>query len=613
VAIKLLPLEVSVDKDFAERFRREARAMAKLNQPNIIVVHEFGATSEGHLFFAMEFVEGANLHQMIHGPGLSPAQALEIISSVCDALAYAHGKGVVHRDIKPANVMVSIERQVKVADFGLARLTEPDVAQPRDHTLTGTVMGTPDYMAPEQKRGMNVDHRADIYSLGVMLYEMLCREVPQGIFDPPSARVAGVDARIDQVVVKAMQQQPDRRYQSTQEMKADVSAASTPLAGPSAPRRGGAGAPAPKPGKSKGALYAGLAALAIVVVAAVILWAKTRAVVGPVSAPAMPGKAAGVGSPAAAGPPAVARQVVPARGDARPIPAVLTIATKDAPFVNALDMEFVPVPILGGPTGGQRVLFSVWDARVLDYEAFVKETQRDWPKPDFDQGPTHPAVNVSWDDAQLFCEWLTARDHAAGLLPADWRYRLPSDHEWSCAVEIGAKEDAAELPDAKSGKISDVFPWGRQWPPPKGAGNYAGEELRPALAGGKHPEIKDVIAGYDDGFVNTSPVGSFAANRFGLFDMGGQRLAMVRGLAQQEAGRSCAAWRVVAHLRTQPSAVVAPLSVFARSSLQQFRLPMRCWRLRPLGRRRPRWCRARVPTRQGRPRAGLRCKLLPGA
>jgi serine/threonine protein kinase len=231
VAIKLLPLEVSVDRDFADRFRREARAMAKLQHPNIIDVHDFGTTAEGHLYFVMEYVDGVDLHTMIRGAGLEPAQALEIIGAVCDALAYAHAEGVVHRDIKPANVMVSRKGQVKVADFGLARLTDSG-PEALGHTVTGLVMGTPDYMAPEQKRGMNVDLRADIYSLGVMLYEMLCREVPQGIFDPPSKRVA-VDSRVDQVVIKAMQQQPDRRYQNTQEMKADVTAASTPL--PQAP------------------------------------------------------------------------------------------------------------------------------------------------------------------------------------------------------------------------------------------------------------------------------------------------------------------------------------------------------------------------------------------
>jgi serine/threonine protein kinase/formylglycine-generating enzyme required for sulfatase activity len=200
--------------------------------------------------------------------------------------------------------------------------------------------------------------------------------------------------------------------------------------------------------------------------------------------------------------------------------ATLPKATKEKPFVNTLGMKFVPVPILGGPTGGHRVLFSVWDTRVQDYEVFVKETKREWPKADFPQGPTHPAVMVSWEDAQLFCQWLTVRDQAAGLLPLGWRYRLPSDHEWSCAVEL-AGEDAAKLPAEKNNKIGDAFPWGTPWPPPKGAGNYAGEELRPAQAAGKYTNIKELITGYDDGFVNTSPVGSFAANRFGLFDMGG--------------------------------------------------------------------------------------------
>jgi len=203
-----------------------------------------------------------------------------------------------------------------------------------------------------------------------------------------------------------------------------------------------------------------------------------------------------------------------------PLPSA-DVATKDAPFVNTLGMRFVPVPILGGPTGGQRVLFSVWDTRVQDYEIFSNETKRAWSRVAYPQGPTHPAVNVSWNDAQLFCQWLTAREQAAGKLPVGWGYRLPSDHEWSCAVDIGADEDPAKLPVEKSAKLIDIFPWGAQWPPPPGAGNYAGEELRPAIASGKYKQVSEVIAGYQDGFVETSPVGTFAANRFGLFDMGG--------------------------------------------------------------------------------------------
>lgn len=221
VAIKLLPLEISVDRDFAERFKREARTMAKLNHPNIVSVFDFGTTPEGHLYFVMEFVEGTTLHHLIRTTGLKAAQALEIIVGVCEALNYAHAEGVVHRDVKPANVLVDVRGRVKVTDFGLARLNGPSAAEQAGYTMTGTVLGTPDYMAPEQKRGMHVDHRADIYSLGVMLYEMLCGQVPQGVFDLPS-RLVSVDEAVDQVVVRAMQQEPDRRYQNTADMKHEV-------------------------------------------------------------------------------------------------------------------------------------------------------------------------------------------------------------------------------------------------------------------------------------------------------------------------------------------------------------------------------------------------------
>lgn len=195
-------------------------------------------------------------------------------------------------------------------------------------------------------------------------------------------------------------------------------------------------------------------------------------------------------------------------------------ATKYNPFINTLGMKFVPVPITGGPTDKQRVLFSVWVTRVQDYEVFVKETKREWLKPNFDQGPTHPAANVSWEDATAFCTWLTERERKAGKLSAGEVYRLPSDHEWSCGVGIGDKEDAAKLPSDKSGKINEVFPWGTQWPPPQGAGNYAGEESQSNPAARNSPRANGAIAGYADGFVYTSTVDSFSSNRFGLHDMG---------------------------------------------------------------------------------------------
>ncbi len=221
VAIKLLPLEVSIDRDFGERFVREARTMAKMNHPNIVSVFDFGNTTEGHLYFVMEFVEGTTLHHLIKSVGLKPVQSLELIVGVCEALQYAHSEGVIHRDIKPANILVDMKGRVKVTDFGLARMDTAKSPEQWGQTMTGMVLGTPDYMAPEQKKGIRVDHRADIYSMGVMLYEMLCGEIPAGIFDPPSQRVA-VDERIDQVVIRAMQQEPDRRFTSTGEMQTAV-------------------------------------------------------------------------------------------------------------------------------------------------------------------------------------------------------------------------------------------------------------------------------------------------------------------------------------------------------------------------------------------------------
>ena len=195
----------------------------------------------------------------------------------------------------------------------------------------------------------------------------------------------------------------------------------------------------------------------------------------------------------------------------------LAAATKDKPYVNTLEMRFVPVPIKSGPSKGKRVLFSVWETRVSDYEAFVKAERRDWPKPDFPQEDDHPAVRVSWEDAVAFCEWLTERERKKGKLGPNESYRLPTDHEWSCAVGIGRDEDASQLPTQKNNRLGEVYPWGKQWPPPAGSGNYRGEETRKnPLLDGKEP-----IKGYTDGFDRTAPVGSYELEHNGIKDLSG--------------------------------------------------------------------------------------------
>ena len=222
VALKILPEEFGHDVKFALRFTREARTLAKLSHPNIVCVYEFGNVEDTY-YFLMEYVEGSTLRDVVKARQLAPEQALAIVPHLCDALQYAHDKGVVHRDIKPENILMSVDGLVKIADFGLSRILGNESQQ---HSLTAThqVMGTPRYMAPEQLEGAHsVDHRADIYSLGVVIYEMLTGELPIGRFAAPSQK-AEIDVRLDEVVLRTLEKEPQRRYQRASQIKSDVQA-----------------------------------------------------------------------------------------------------------------------------------------------------------------------------------------------------------------------------------------------------------------------------------------------------------------------------------------------------------------------------------------------------
>src|SRR5262245_55143422 len=224
VALKILPQKMALDPDFQNRFIREAKALGSLNHPNIVAVYDFGAEG-GLFFFAMEFVDGTNLRQVLRDRKLPPEQALKIVPQLCDALEYAHGEGVVHRDIKPENILLDRKGRVKIADFGLAKLVGADVAAANMLTVTNMVMGTPHYMAPEQvENPKGVDHRADIYAIGVVFYEMLTGELPIGRFEMPSKKVQ-IDVRLDDVVLKALEKSPDRRYQNASDIKDAVTKA----------------------------------------------------------------------------------------------------------------------------------------------------------------------------------------------------------------------------------------------------------------------------------------------------------------------------------------------------------------------------------------------------
>jgi len=230
VALKFLPSELTRDEEARARFLREARAAAALNHPNICTVHEIDEV-EGQIFIAMELIEGDDLKARIASGPVAIDEALEIVAQIADGLAEAHGRGIVHRDIKPANIMLAAGSRAKITDFGLARL-----AGSSDLTRTGTTMGTVAYMSPEQARGEDIDHRTDIWSLGVVLYEAAAGKRPfqgdrdQAVFrsilnDEPesvASLVAGAPAEFDGAVSRALAKDPRSRYRHAGDFAEDL-------------------------------------------------------------------------------------------------------------------------------------------------------------------------------------------------------------------------------------------------------------------------------------------------------------------------------------------------------------------------------------------------------
>jgi serine/threonine-protein kinase len=276
IAIKVLHGEHAGEPSFAARFHREAKAASRLNHPNSMQVLDFGAEPDGLLYIAMEYLDGRSLHRLMHDEGrLAPARVADILMQTLAALAVAHDMGVVHRDLKPENIMVLPGTNddgrpcdvVKVCDFGIAKITDSRAYRSEEResaapvTTAGFLVGTPEYMSPEQGRGDRLDARSDLYSLGIVLYEMITGRVPfqaesvigvvlkhiTEVPERPSSRIPGVDARLEEICLRALRKSPDDRFQNAREMRGELRAVLSNGSGPSSGGQVRAEAPATAP------------------------------------------------------------------------------------------------------------------------------------------------------------------------------------------------------------------------------------------------------------------------------------------------------------------------------------------------------------------------------
>ena len=505
-----------------ERFMEEARVLASFKHPNIVEVHQL-VEANGTVYMVMEYIEGESYEDRLRRIGQEPdEQSLRmLLEPILDGLEEVHNAGLLHRDIKPDNILLRRGVQPILLDFGSARKL-------LEGTAVMTSLVTHGYSPIEQYQVKGKQGPwTDIYAMGAVAVRAITGAKPPMSADRMSEDdfvwlsyrgLKDYSPLFLQAIDWSLRVKPAERPQNVAEWRASLgwpikdafrskqlsgTSPFTPGAGENAfvappqepvkagQRQFGRATPAtrqpsdttpqptvasfPRPQKTSASfLKSGKGKMPAVIAGAALLAAATIAggwlMLGSHSSP----------PPSNSAPPSSTQSAAP---DA-PSSAARKPAVQYTPFVNSLGMQFAPVP-------GTNVLFCIWDTRIKDYRAFVQETGRDWHRPDFPQEPDHPAVNVNWEDAKAFCQWLSAKEGR--------EYRLPTDAEWSLAV--GLRDETGATPK-ENDSTSKAYPWGTGWPPPKGAGNYA-----PTMM--------------SDSFEKTSAVGSFAENRFGLYDMSG--------------------------------------------------------------------------------------------
>jgi len=511
----VVPQSTSLQNDWdwaRESFQKEAKVLARFSHPAIVGVHRI-IEANGTAYMVMDYVEGETYEARLRRIGHEPDQAslMAVIGPLLDGLSEVHATGLLHRDIKPENILINRRGQPVLIDFGTARSAV-------GATMTMTMLGTPGYMPIEQSQTKGKKGPwTDIYAIGVMMCRAITGEKPPSATDRimedefqwlSYRQIPGYSEQFLQAVDWALRVRPEERPQSISDWMPHLLSAGSATSSPPhtpveesipetfAPEESSPEIystqepppivdPLPPPPKRKGksvriAMVVSVAIFVLILALSPFLVPKVEKN-GAAQRPSLQGNATSAVEGAAPSAPTYAP-------DAKK-------ATKESPYENSLGMKFVPVP-------GTDVLFSIWDTRVRDFATFVEATNYDARPPNFSQTNDHPVANVNWEDAKAFCKWLTAKERGEGNISKDQEYRLPTDAEWSVAVGLPTEIGNAPWEKMEKGKVKGVYPWGTQWPPPMGAGNY------------------DPSLGVDS-YENTSPVGSFYANRFGLYDMGG--------------------------------------------------------------------------------------------